>query len=115
MSTTPYGYTTRKFARRWDTQALRLARALQACAAWWACIEHYYGRDIPREAAKRLALERHAPQQTLYAVGLGMGGLILEGVVFDLREPGAWHLGHQIEQERVRWQRGRAQRARAKK
>ncbi len=115
MSTVPYGFGLREFARKWDTQALRLARALQACAAWAACIEHCYGEDIPREVVKRLAAERRALQQTLYAVGLGMGSLILEGVVYDLREPGAWHLGHLIEQEHVRWRRGREQRARTKK
>lgn len=108
-------WTAREFARAWDRQALRVARALQACAAWLALAEHQHARDrkVPREVVQRLAEARRDLRVTLNEVGLGLGRLGLEGRIWDLQEPEAWHLGHLVEQEWVRWQRGRASRAKA--
>jgi hypothetical protein len=77
-----------------------------------ALAEHHQALEgeVPREVVQRLAAERRALLCVVRTMGLGSGRLAMDGGLWDLMAPDAWHLGYLMEQEWVRWQRGRTRR-----
>lgn len=105
----------RQFVETRALDALRVARALQSCAAWMALAQTLSALEgsVPREVVQRLAQERRTLRSTLSAVGPSGGKVWLDGRTWDLMEPEAWHLGRVMEQELARMSQDRVRQAKA--